>query len=233
MFTIRRFPIHRIVYCISENGEVVYIGEGAPDRLGTTLGAYRLDPATKKPITDSVTGEKVRKYSVLLTDTCGKTTGSAVLDYVEVDTALANALPVPNEMKPNKSHETLISTNVENILLALYAWHNGQLPRENEIQNDGENKGGWIADCVKTLQTYYTLYEGMSLPCKKPWPSCLAPLEQPRFKNGNPREKFLSIWWSKSDPQALIIGFCSVAGAKGTSVPHMTPDMNPHVKYRL
>ncbi|MEI6621612.1 MAG: hypothetical protein WCP28_06885 [Actinomycetes bacterium] len=50
-------------------------------------------------------------------DTGGDSTGTAELRYVNVDAVVAQALQVPNEMRPGQKRETMISTNVENILL--------------------------------------------------------------------------------------------------------------------
>jgi hypothetical protein len=222
-FEIEKYPQHRVVYCISEAKQVVYIGEGGPERLGTTLNKGKLDPKKKK---------RVRTYQVRTEDILGKFTGSAESCFIRIDSKLAKFLPVPAEMKPGRDRETLFSTNVENILLALFGWQTGALPRDNGIQKGGKNKGGWIADCTMTLEKYFDLYEKMGCPTPRQWPN------RPWSKNvqgaeEQDGEKYLAVWWRSDEPRKLQIGHCSVAGKPGKRVPHMSNKMKPIVLDKL
>lgn len=207
LFDIHTFPQHRVVYCVYEQGTVVYFGEGGPERLGTTLA----DPV----------------YHVLAFDTNGGHAGNAGVRFVEADGRLANLLPVPTAMQLGQPRQTLFSTNVENILIALFVWQTGALPRDNGIQNHGGNKGGWIADCQATLDRFFLLYEQMGCPVLRPWPRGLSALPQ---VNPEKTGQFLTVWSSVNAPVTLNIGFCNVAG---NNVPHMSNAMNPTVVYPI
>jgi hypothetical protein len=217
-FDVHTFPQYEVVYCVFVNNAAVYIGEGNPKRLVQTLYADFPD--------------------LLTFDASGGHTGSTALRYLHVDPRLVTLLPVPAEMQQGGPRKTLFSTNVENVLIALLLWQTDNCvhvppgTKTNKVQNSGDNKGGWIADCQGTLERFFLLYQQLGCPVCKPWPQVPAGLPQ---VNPDPTTsaQFLAVWSSidtSVTPHVvkLNIGFCKVNNG---NVPHMSQGMTPAVQY--